>query len=326
MTITFNPDSPEPIYLQIVNSITKQIESATLPGGYQLPTLRELTAQTGISQGTIKHAYDILEQSGLIHKTQGRGTFVCDVFSRGDKSKKDQALAAIDSLLDRMEELSFSAQETRIFLDLKLREREENLQAVRIAAVDCSPEALHSMIAQLSTFTYVDSFQFLLQPILDSTQTFTPDVDIAVTTPTHLDQLQEKLPPDMQLIPAVMALSSATVLQLARIKKDQQVGIICQSDRFCSLVQKACKQYCILSHPPTEARFGELNESFFKNLSAVIVPQGYLQFASQDELDLIQKFKEKSSVIQYEYNIQKGSLLYIEQQLEHIYKLKSQRM
>ncbi|MDR3343459.1 MAG: hypothetical protein LBT14_11870 [Treponema sp.] len=41
-----------------------------------------------------------------------------------------------------MQELSFSLKDTRIFLDLKIREREHPVIQVQVAAVACSEESL----------------------------------------------------------------------------------------------------------------------------------------------------------------------------------------
>ena len=65
-----------PIYRQLVDSIRMAVKKGELPGGYQLPTVQELTGKLGIARGTVKRAYDELEQLGLVEKMQGRGTFV----------------------------------------------------------------------------------------------------------------------------------------------------------------------------------------------------------------------------------------------------------
>lgn len=325
LQISLDNYSDIPIYQQLVDSITAEILSGTLPAGYQLPTLRTLSAETGISQGTIKHAYDLLEQHGLVQKTQGRGTFVRDVLSQPTTSKKEQALAAIDELLDRMRELSFSIQDTRIFLDLKLRERENSVQNVRIGAVDCSPEALSMISSQVSELPYVDVYQYLLQPILDAAQPFSPNLDIVVTTPSHFDALREKMPPDQNLQRMVLAPTPGVVLELARIDAEEQVGILCVSERFSSIVQAACQKYCILHTPPKTAQFGDNLQGFFHGIDQLILPPNYLQFCSPQELNQIQEYRKGGKIILYEYSIQKGSLLHLEEQIERIYRANRQK-
>ena len=58
-------------------------------------------------------------------------------------------MAAIDALLDQMEELGFTPAEMNIFLSLKLRERTERLADLKVAVVECNPETLSQLSDQL---------------------------------------------------------------------------------------------------------------------------------------------------------------------------------
>jgi DNA-binding GntR family transcriptional regulator len=42
----------------------------------QLPSLTELTSQTGLAVGTVCRAIDVLAREGLVQTAPGRGTFV----------------------------------------------------------------------------------------------------------------------------------------------------------------------------------------------------------------------------------------------------------
>ena len=117
-----NTDLDVPIYRQLVDSIHSAVKKGDLTSGHQLPTVQEMTEDLGIARGTVKRAYDELERLGLVEKVQGRGTFVCYQPSNSG-SRKEQAMAAIDGMLDQLEEMGFSPAEINIFLDLKLRER-----------------------------------------------------------------------------------------------------------------------------------------------------------------------------------------------------------
>ena len=65
-----------PIYRQVASAITGEVKKGHLEYGAQLPTVRQLAAKLNIARGTIKRAYDELENSGVISKTRGKGTFV----------------------------------------------------------------------------------------------------------------------------------------------------------------------------------------------------------------------------------------------------------
>ena len=65
-----------PVYRQLVDRLRTNIKNGTLKNGDQLPTVRELSQQLELAQGTVKRAYDELRAEGLVTQIQGRGTFV----------------------------------------------------------------------------------------------------------------------------------------------------------------------------------------------------------------------------------------------------------
>lgn len=310
MQIPFDSSYDAPLYRKIVDYITRGIESGALPAGFQLPTVRALSAQNNLSLGTVKHAYDILEQMGFIEKSQGRGTFVSRNGAKSS-SKKDQAMEAIDSMLDILTDLSFSNEEIRIFFDLKMREREEQNVNVRICAVDCSPEPLSVMCAQLSELPDVDVYEYLLQPVLDSPYRFQPNADIVVTTPTHYDQLSRKMGQDTPMLRLVMDTSRGTLLQLARIPAEHMVGILCHSKRFASIMIEACEKYCALEKKPLVGYFNdETSFSAVINYSdQLILPPNYLRFTSSEQQQRINTAPFYAPPLIFEYGLETGSLI-----------------
>lgn len=71
--------SGEPIYLQIVDQIRKQVATGALKHGDQLPTVRQLAAELRVNFNTVARAYRILDEAGLISTQQGRGTYIWEV-------------------------------------------------------------------------------------------------------------------------------------------------------------------------------------------------------------------------------------------------------
>ena len=109
-----------PIYQQLVDTIRFSAGKGTILPGQKLPTVQELSQSLGIARGTIKRAYDELERMGLVEKVQGRGTFL-----RGESeysgSRKERAMAAIDSLFRQLEDMGLSMTEIHVFVDLRLK-------------------------------------------------------------------------------------------------------------------------------------------------------------------------------------------------------------
>jgi DNA-binding GntR family transcriptional regulator len=63
-------------YLQLAAQIRERITSGEYPPGAKLPPIVEIVAQTGLSPMTIRRAYKLLEDEGLVTIVPGRGTFV----------------------------------------------------------------------------------------------------------------------------------------------------------------------------------------------------------------------------------------------------------
>ena len=87
--------APGPLYLQIINSLKREISEGRLPAGTALPSFRGLAEDLLVSVITVKRAYEELEREGIIYRRQGLGTFVSDVApdrSRAVKTERAQAL------------------------------------------------------------------------------------------------------------------------------------------------------------------------------------------------------------------------------------------
>jgi DNA-binding GntR family transcriptional regulator len=66
--------SPEHPYRQLAAHLRGQIERGEITS--QVPSITELTAQSGLAVGTVRRAIDILVKEGLVQTVPGRGTFV----------------------------------------------------------------------------------------------------------------------------------------------------------------------------------------------------------------------------------------------------------
>jgi GntR family transcriptional regulator len=65
-----------PLYLRTAKLMRQKIESQEWRYGEQIPTLDELEKEYQVSRITLRGALDYLEESGIVRRTRGRGTFV----------------------------------------------------------------------------------------------------------------------------------------------------------------------------------------------------------------------------------------------------------
>jgi GntR family transcriptional regulator len=79
MSATLPPSDrrrPEPLWHQCEIAIRSLIERGDWAAGLQIPAEDRLCAMLGVSRITIRHALRNLEESGLLRREHGRGTFV----------------------------------------------------------------------------------------------------------------------------------------------------------------------------------------------------------------------------------------------------------
>ena len=71
-TLHIEPDSPVPLYRQIVDGIRLHIDGGTLAPGDPLPSVRSLATQLGIHFNTVAEAYRELSAEGWIDLSPGK--------------------------------------------------------------------------------------------------------------------------------------------------------------------------------------------------------------------------------------------------------------
>lgn len=76
IVMTIDPRSGVPIYLQLIEQIKRSVALGVLPGGEQLPTVKQLAIDLTINPNTVARAYRDLERDGVIETSPGRGSFV----------------------------------------------------------------------------------------------------------------------------------------------------------------------------------------------------------------------------------------------------------
>lgn len=321
MELQLIPNSDVPIYQQIVTLIKTSIQNGTLPVGHKLPTVRELAAQINISRGTVKHAYEELEKQGMIEMTQGRGTFVQGPEEEALFGRKDRAMVAIDKLLDDLQGMSFSLHDIQIFFDLKLREREDMEENIKVGIVDCNPETLEGIQNQISSIANVDIYKFALESVKESPYRFDENLDLAVTTFNHYEEVLGCMDDQEKLVRLALSATQGTAAALAKIEADQRIGVLCTSAKFSVIIRRGCMEFCGGEHQIRVRLFDDPSDlwQFLNACDVLIVPPNYLHFCNASDAQAIQKFANSDGrVISYEYQIDQGSLFHLEERINRI--------
>ena len=317
-----NPELEVPIYQQLVDTIRTAVKKGVLAPNQQLPTVSELSEKLGIARGTIKRAYDELERLGIVDKAQGRGTFVCYQPATSG-SRKEQAMAAIDALLDNLDELGFSATEINIFLNLKLRERAEQESRVKVAVLECNPENLSHMSEQLHTIPYVDLYSYLVETIEQYPYQLSEDIDLIVTTAAHAGFLEQVLPDRKRIARVAICLAANCLSDIIKLRKGKRVGILGYSMRFGQLLYSTCQMYTEgveLDAPKTFDPQMDIQE-YLSSKDAVLVPRNYEKYCDVRTAGVLARFEGK--LIECSYEMDAGSFLYLQEKTRRIVEEKS---
>lgn len=309
-----------PIYRQLVDKIRAAVRKGELMSGDQLPTVQELADRLGVAKGTIKRAYDELGNMGILEKVQGRGTFICyQPVNSG--SRKEQAMAAIEELLIKLEELGFSQTEINIFLNLKLRERSEQLSAVKVAVLECNPENLSQLCEQLRQGSGIELYSYLLDNVSRYPYNLDEDMDLVITTAVHAQQLLKVLPDAEKMAKVAVRLTEETVTGLIRIKPGSKVGVLTVSQRFGELLQEALSHYNPQSVGQTPAILdASLNaEDYIRDKDVVLVPFGYEKYCDPKAARALEA---SGKLLMCGYEMDTGSAMYLNERLEQLKRAK----
>jgi GntR family transcriptional regulator len=73
MILDIHPDSPVPIYEQIVVQVTFGVAAGALEVGTLIPSVRELAQRLLVHPNTVARAFQELERRGVVTARRGRG-------------------------------------------------------------------------------------------------------------------------------------------------------------------------------------------------------------------------------------------------------------
>lgn len=312
-----NTELDIPIYQQLVDAICVAIKNGNLPMGQQLPTVQEMVEKVGIARGTVKRVYDELERLDLIEKVQGRGTFV-KYKPENSGSRKEQAMAAIDDMFKKLEGMGLSASEINIFIDLKLREYAQEETHVKVAVVECNPENLSQMSEQLRHIDELDLYSYTYDSVKQYPYKLGEDFDLIVTTSLHSKYLESVIPDKKKIARVALRPSSRCLSHIIKLRSGENVGIIGYSIRFGELIYNTCEMYnedIVINPPLVSGDSAELSK-YLKGKNTILLPKNYKKYFDADSVKLISAFK--GNLIECNYEMDEGSVLYLESKIKKI--------
>ena len=100
-----------PIYEQIVSEIEKYVALGILKEKEQIMSIRELASSLGINPNTVKKAYTILENKGIITSISTKGTFINVNASKVKNETINNYINEIKSIMEKLSKLGLTKEE-----------------------------------------------------------------------------------------------------------------------------------------------------------------------------------------------------------------------
>jgi len=321
LKIKIRKDSDIPLYKQIIEQITTLVKNRDLRPGDKLPSERELAKMTNIARGTIKKAYMELEKNKVIEAVRGSGSFISGRQNTLDIDRKSSAIRMIDELIENLVQYNFSFREINTLVNIRLLEREKQSSVVYIAAVDCNMEALEIFNKQLSYISKIKIKKILLHEItnIPNAEMLFESFDLILTTSTHYTQLCELIPRQKnKIFQAAVSPSRQTIIDIAMIPANVSIAVLCWSRQFFEIIFRTLESFDIDRNKVFHLQADEnmnLHESI-QNSQVLIVPPGDQPESLPQYKETIARFiKQGGKMICFDYQIERGSLIYLEEQI-----------
>ena len=115
--------STQPIYLQIMERIKKEIVAEKLLPTQQLPTVRELALQYQVNPNTVQRALSELERLNLVKSDRTIGRFVTDDQSLIQSLKEQMITDKVNTFVSELDQLKVSQEDSINYLKQAFKER-----------------------------------------------------------------------------------------------------------------------------------------------------------------------------------------------------------
>jgi GntR family transcriptional regulator len=113
-----------PMYLQIIDQIRQRIAVGDWPRGSEIPSIRQLAIDIGVSVITVKRAYFELEREGLIVTQHGKGSSVAADLNLRSRIYEDELKQHLEETVRLAALLGLTIEEVEVRLRKAAEHRE----------------------------------------------------------------------------------------------------------------------------------------------------------------------------------------------------------
>jgi GntR family transcriptional regulator len=109
MSQAFN--NTQPIYLQILQRLCRQVVRGEIEAGDKLPSVREMALHIGVNPNTVQRVYGELERLEIVETRRGLGSFITENEVRLNQLREELKSEQIGSFIKDMKETGFRREE-----------------------------------------------------------------------------------------------------------------------------------------------------------------------------------------------------------------------
>ena len=265
MDIKLKEGYDSPYYIQLKNILKNKIQSGVIKTK-QLPTVRQVARDLGISVNTVLRAYNELGKEGIVTGSVGKGTFVT-VSPQEIKSRNRQTLLKkiVEHSLEEALSLEFSIEEFKNAVSEYVKEKLEMMGKVKLVFIECNIEQLAYFTDHLELDPHIRRIPVLLEDLRNQDREVMQKVsksDIFVTSFYHLNEVQEQLEHlNKPVIGINIEPEVATLIKIAKIPSNSVVGIVTTSKKFRKEIKEVLERL--------DLRFSEIFETNSENRDTI---------------------------------------------------------
>ena len=227
-----NRSSPVPLYKQLSDNIKWSIYLGNIGNGWKLPTVRLLAKELDISIDTVRAAYKILEESGLITARPHHGTVVAIPDDRQSIVSDIMASeeANLSSIISQCLSKGMNEQQIRS-LFAKVLEREIQGQSKpRLLLIECNEEDGARFQQQLSSLLDIRVDVIMvdkLNELLSDTKAASEKYVAVITTYFHFAVVMQQVAPlRIPVYAVVTEMGRSTQQKLRDLASGTKIGVI----------------------------------------------------------------------------------------------------
>ena len=312
--IELHKKSGIPLYVQLKHQIVSAIQVGALQVGDRMPTERELAGELGISRKTVSHAYNLLEEDGIILSHQGRGTFVNKISSAALNNtaimqKNTEILKRLDELTDIAIKADLTQTQLLKLAGDRIRQRYLDRSEPRALFIECNIEQAQRFACQLEEETGIGIDACTLGELKRMSDELRDIIEMSksvITTFNHMGAVKEIM--DDKLIQKTVLGVAITpnlesLIRIAKYPTGAKFGLVSLSEEFFFNVKSAMKS-AGLDHIEiqfTNSFDDEVLNDFVQDLDVVIVSPGRME-------DMRTLINSTQDIISFEYLLDQGSV------------------